>query len=95
MAARNVLLTHNKIVKICDFGLSRFVYNGDVYHKISAGKLPLKWMALESLREQVYTHASDVWSYGVLLWEIITMGKTASNLLSTLSTKIYAILYSA
>lgn len=74
LAARNVLLGYNKVVKVCDFGLARVVYTGDQYCKLTSGRLPLKWMAIESIRDRVFTTHSDGWSFGVLLWEIVTMG---------------------
>lgn len=74
LAARNVLLTEGKVCKISDFGLTRDVYEDDAYLKRSKDRVPVKWMAPESLADHVYTTRSDVWAFGVLAWELITLG---------------------
>ncbi|KAH9519997.1 hypothetical protein Btru_071432 [Bulinus truncatus] len=74
LAARNVLVTEGLKMKISDFGLSRDVYEADAYLKMSKGRMPVKWMAPESLYAQIYTTKSDVWSYGIVLWEVVTLG---------------------
>uniref|UniRef100_A0A8C4HYT4 receptor protein-tyrosine kinase n=1 Tax=Dicentrarchus labrax TaxID=13489 RepID=A0A8C4HYT4_DICLA len=76
LAARNCMLDESYTVKVADFGLARDVYDKEYYsvHNKSGVKLPVKWMALESLQTHKFTSKSDVWSFGVLLWELMTRG---------------------
>ncbi|XP_047639127.1 focal adhesion kinase 1 isoform X13 [Phacochoerus africanus] len=73
IAARNVLVSANDCVKLGDFGLSRYMEDS-TYYKASKGKLPIKWMAPESINFRRFTSASDVWMFGVCMWEILMLG---------------------
>ncbi|KAG5837436.1 hypothetical protein ANANG_G00239230 [Anguilla anguilla] len=76
LAARNCMLNENMTVCVADFGLSKKIYNGDYYRQGRISKMPVKWIAIESLADRVYTTKSDVWSFGVTMWEIATRGQT-------------------
>ncbi|CAO1443093.1 unnamed protein product [Diamesa tonsa] len=76
LAARNILLATETQAKISDFGLSRAVGVGKDYYMASeGGKWPLKWYAPESFNYGTFSHASDVWSFGILIWEMYSLGK--------------------
>lgn len=64
LAARNILLAEDNIVKICDFGLARSMYKNDNYKKKGEAPLPFKWLALESISDHVFSTYSDVWAFG-------------------------------
>ncbi|XP_058134055.1 tyrosine-protein kinase Mer [Dasypus novemcinctus] len=75
LAARNCMLRDDMAVCVADFGLSKKVYSGDYYRQGRIAKMPVKWTAVESLADRVYTSKSDVWAFGVTMWEIATRGK--------------------
>ncbi|KAM6948895.1 epidermal growth factor receptor [Aplochiton taeniatus] len=74
LAARNVLVKTPQHVKITDFGLAKLLNADEKEYHADGGKVPIKWMALESILTRKYTHQSDVWSYGVTVWELMTFG---------------------
>jgi hypothetical protein len=79
IAARNCLVGANLLIKIADFGLARGVYDKDYYRVAGTAFLPVRWMAPECLMYGVFSTVSDVWAYGVLLWEITSYGSTPLN----------------
>ncbi|XP_067052294.1 fibroblast growth factor receptor 2-like isoform X2 [Acropora muricata] len=74
LAARNVLVGERETCKVTDFGMARDVQKENIYERKTKGRLPVKWTAYESLLYGQYTTKSDVWSYGVVLYEISTIG---------------------
>ncbi|KAM9477990.1 tyrosine-protein kinase Mer [Clarias gariepinus] len=74
LAARNCMLRDDMTVCVADFGLSKKIYSGDYYRQGRIAKMPVKWIAVESLADRVFTVKSDVWAFGVTMWEIATRG---------------------
>ncbi|XP_025266260.1 protein sevenless-like [Camponotus floridanus] len=79
LACRNCLVSsrnrENRVIKIGDFGLARDIYMDDYYRVKGEGLLPVRWMAPESLMTGIFISQSDVWSFGVLMWEITSLGE--------------------
>ncbi|OQV21587.1 Epidermal growth factor receptor [Hypsibius exemplaris] len=74
LAARNVLVQTPNWVKVTDFGLAKMLGNNEDIYTASAGRMPIKWLAPECIDRSIYSHKSDVWAYGVTIWEIMTYG---------------------
>ncbi|XP_043602094.1 insulin-like receptor isoform X3 [Bombus pyrosoma] len=91
LAARNCMVAEDLTVKVGDFGMTRDVYERDYYRKGSKGLLPVRWMAPESLKDGVFSTYSDVWSYGVVLWEMVTFASQPYQGLSNEQVLRYVI----
>ena len=77
MAARNILVNEGLVCKVADFGLSREIESDttDGAYTTTGGKIPVRWTAPEAIAFRKFTSASDVWSYGVVMWEIVSYGE--------------------
>lgn len=75
LAARNILVHSRNCVKITDFGLAKLLEIDEEYYKAEAGKVPFKWLAIECIEQRIFTHKSDVWAFGVTIWELLTYGE--------------------
>ncbi|XP_078050222.1 vascular endothelial growth factor receptor kdr-like [Augochlora pura] len=76
LATRNILLADDNVAKICDFGLAKSMYKREIYKKKSDCPLPIKWLAIETMRDRIFSTQSDVWSFGIVLWEFFTLAET-------------------
>jgi epidermal growth factor receptor len=74
LAARNVLVQNPACVKITGFGLAKLLDINEDEYKAAGGKMPIRWLALECIQHRIFTHKSDVWAFGVTVWELLTYG---------------------
>ncbi|XP_064397100.1 tyrosine-protein kinase receptor UFO-like [Halichondria panicea] len=75
LAARNCMVDSNLVVKVGDFGLARDIYSSDYYRANQGAKIPVKWMAPETLHDAISNKKTDVWSFGVTCWEVFSLGR--------------------
>ncbi|XP_039603910.1 ephrin type-A receptor 7 isoform X3 [Polypterus senegalus] len=76
LAARNILVNSNLVCKVSDFGLSRVIEDDpEAVYTTSGGKIPVRWTAPEAIQYRKFTSASDVWSYGIVMWEVMSYGE--------------------
>uniref|UniRef100_A0A8D3BUC4 receptor protein-tyrosine kinase n=1 Tax=Scophthalmus maximus TaxID=52904 RepID=A0A8D3BUC4_SCOMX len=76
LAARNILVNSNLVCKVSDFGLSRVIDDDpEAVYTTSGGKIPVRWTAPEAIQYRKFTSASDVWSYGIVMWEVMSYGE--------------------
>ncbi|MEQ2168052.1 Ephrin type-B receptor 1 [Goodea atripinnis] len=78
LAARNILVNSNLVCKVSDFGLSRYLEedtSDPTYTSSLGGKIPVRWTAPEAIAYRKFTSASDVWSYGIVTWEVMSYGE--------------------
>ncbi|KAL6040780.1 Ephrin type-A receptor 1 [Balamuthia mandrillaris] len=91
LAARNVLLSKSLDAKVSDFGMARVLNAEDEQHQTMAEVGPIRWMAPESMKDQVYSAKSDVWSFGVVLFEIASFGEAPYRELANLQVSLAVI----
>ncbi|TNN17802.1 Epidermal growth factor receptor isoform 5 [Schistosoma japonicum] len=92
LAARNVLVQTREHVQITDFGLAKMLERRDEDSVIvKAGRVPIRWLAIETLQYGIYSHKTDVWSYGITLWEVFTFGKRPYEDVDTVDIKDHVI----
>ncbi|XP_006926356.1 ephrin type-A receptor 7 isoform X1 [Pteropus alecto] len=76
LAARNILVNSNLVCKVSDFGLSRVIEDDpEAVYTTTGGKIPVRWTAPEAIQYRKFTSASDVWSYGIVMWEVMSYGE--------------------
>ncbi|XP_017553227.2 ephrin type-A receptor 7 isoform X6 [Pygocentrus nattereri] len=76
LAARNILVNSNLVCKVSDFGLSRVIDDDpEAVYTTTGGKIPVRWTATEAIQYRKFTSASDVWSYGIVMWEVVSYGE--------------------
>lgn len=88
IAARNILLNTDMVPMIADFGLSREVITGEEYSSTGSDSLPLKWMAPEAIKSSHFTKSTDIWSFGIVIWEIATKGQEPHEDIDVMEAKI-------
>ncbi|XP_022434657.1 ephrin type-A receptor 1 isoform X1 [Delphinapterus leucas] len=74
LAARNILVSQDLCCKVSDFGLTRLLDNFDGTYETQGGKIPIRWTAPEAIAHRIFTTASDVWSFGIVMWEVLSFG---------------------
>ncbi|KAM9651286.1 ephrin type-A receptor 1 isoform 1-T1 [Trichechus inunguis] len=74
LAARNILVSQSLCCKVADFGLTRLLDNSDGTYETQGGKIPIRWTAPEAIAHRIFTTASDVWSFGIVMWEVLSFG---------------------